>query len=276
MHLCYIDEAGSTGKDLASTQQPLFTMVGLLVSDEKWKKTEREYRAIVSKACGGAVPEGFELHACDLLAPDGQGPFTDWTREARNQLALDILELVDTRRHQLLLQVVHKRRMAAAEAPERVPLEVDWRDPWEVGFAAVLTMTEEFLRSGRTGSSSTGMVIIDHEPGYLDVVRSQARERQQTTGWRQTKKVMEIGYSAVSHANPMIQIADLVAFTIKKSAEADGRYGSSWPEPARAFYGQCRKIIWPRVEFKMLQFSRLAVPEAFTDYLKEIRSLRAA
>ena len=69
MHLCYIDEAGSTGKDLANVQQPVFVMAGLLVSDEKWKKTERESQRIIKSACGGTPPPGFELHAGDLLAP---------------------------------------------------------------------------------------------------------------------------------------------------------------------------------------------------------------
>lgn len=272
MHLCYIDEAGSTGKDLTSAQQPVFVMAGLLVSDEKWKKTERESQAIVRKACGGSPPSGFELHAGDLLAPKGQGPFVEWSRSDRNQLALDLLQLVADRKHQVLIQFVHKPRMAAAASPT-VPLPVDWKDPWEVALASLMTMTEEFLRSDRTGSSSTGMVVIDDDPAYLQVVRVHARDRQLATGWQQTRKVMEIGYSAVSHANPMIQLADLIAFTMKKWAASEAGYGSGWPAPAHAFFKQCRDIIWNRVEFKMLKFSKLSVPQSFTDYLIEVRKL---
>jgi hypothetical protein len=36
MHLCYVDEAGSTGKNFKDRQQPIFVMAGLLVSDERW------------------------------------------------------------------------------------------------------------------------------------------------------------------------------------------------------------------------------------------------
>ena len=273
MHLCYIDEAGSTGKDLASSQQPVFVMAGMLVSDERWRKTERETTSIVTAAFGGTLPTGFELHAGDLLAPQGQGPFTGWSRTSRNRLALDLLRLLQARNHQILVQLVHKPIMAAARAPA-VPLAIDWKDPWEVGFASVLTMSEEFLRSGRTGRSSSGMVIIDHEPQYLQVVRSHARDRQLATGWQQTKKVMEIGYSAVSHANPMIQLVDLVAFTMKKWAESEAGYGAGWPADAHTFFKECRDIVWPRVEFKMLKFAKLNVPVVFTDYLKEVRKLK--
>jgi hypothetical protein len=38
---------------------------------------------------------------------------------------------------------------------------------------------------------------------------------------------MEIGYSAVSHANPMIQLADVVAFTMKRWAMSQGGYRKS-------------------------------------------------
>jgi len=270
MHLCYVDEAGSTGKNLEDRQQPIFVMAGLLVSDEKWRKTEGEVRRIVKGAFHGTVPSDFELHACELLAPEGEGPFRGWERDRRNGLALDLLALVNTRRHQVLTQIVSKKKMASAEPPD-LHLGFDWKDPWEVSFAAVLTMAEEF-RSGRTGPSSTGMVVIDHEPNYLDVVRSQSRERQLSTGWKHVRKVMEIGYSAVSHANPMIQLADLIAFSMKKWAESQTDFGSGWPPAAKDFYQRCRDLVWDRVEFKMLKFSKLNVPDAFVGYLKEIWS----
>lgn len=140
-------------------------------------------------------PQDFELHASELLSPEGEGPFTGWDRGRRNALALDLLQLVDERRHQLLIQFVNKSRMAKTTPPDK-DFGFGWKDPWEVAFAAVLTMAEEFLRSTRTGRSSTGMVVIDHEPRYLEVVRAHSRGRQLAKGWQQVRKVMEIGYSA--------------------------------------------------------------------------------
>lgn len=270
MHLCYVDEAGSTGKNLEDRQQPVFVMAGLLVSDEKWRKTESEIRRIVKSAFDGNVPSEFELHACELLAPDGEGPFAGWARDRRNALALDLLSLVDERRHQVLMQAVNKGQMATAVPPDQ-DLGVDWKEPWEVSFAAVLTMAEEFLRSSRTGRSSTGMVVIDHEPNYLDVVRRQSRERRLSAGWKQVRKVMEIGYSAVSHANPMIQLTDLVAFSMKKWTESQMDFGAGWPPEAKDVFRCCRDLVWERVEFKMLKFGKLNVPDVFVEYLKEIR-----
>lgn len=273
MHLCYVDESGSTGKDLRNRQQPVFAMVGLLVSDEKWRKTERAMVDQLGKALEGQVPEGFELHASDLLAPAGQGPFQGWSRQKRNDLALSILDLLDERSHQVFLQQVHKPRMATATAPSR-DYGFDWKHPWDIGLAAMFTMFEEYLRSGRTGRSSTGMMIIDHEQASLALVRDRSKERRRAGGWRQLRKVMEIGYSVVSHANPMIQLADLVAYTMRKWAESEAGYGGSWPPEAHQFFNECRDRVWPRVEFKMLRFSKLNVPDDLVAYVKEIRTLR--
>ncbi len=38
MHFFYIDKAGNTGGNLATTQQLVFEMASLIVSDEKWRK----------------------------------------------------------------------------------------------------------------------------------------------------------------------------------------------------------------------------------------------
>jgi hypothetical protein len=274
VHLCYIDEAGTTGKSLTGVpQQPVFTMAGLLVSDEKWRKTEREIRQVISSEYGAPLPPNFELHASELLAPHGEGPFTGWTRDRRNSLALQVLKLIETRKHQVLLQWVVKRRMAAA-APPADDFGFDWKDPWELSFALALTMAEEFLQSSKTGSSSTGMVIIDHEPTYLEVVRAHSRDRQQASGWRKTNKVMEIGYSAASHANSLIQMTDLVAFTMKKWAESAAGLRADWPKEAHDFFSQCHDEIWPRVVFKTLKFTKLAVPDKLLNYVKETRAFK--
>ena len=54
------------------------------VSDEKWRKTESDVQLVIAQAFGGPPPQDFELHACELLAPEGEGPFTGWDHGRRN------------------------------------------------------------------------------------------------------------------------------------------------------------------------------------------------
>ena len=107
MHLCYVDEAGSTGKNLGDEQQPVFVMAGLLVSDERWRKTESEIRRITEAAFQGDLPSDFELHACELLSPEGEGLFAGWelsspfSPRARKVLELALREAVHLRHRQI-------------------------------------------------------------------------------------------------------------------------------------------------------------------------------
>lgn len=135
----------------------------------------------------------------------------------------------------------------------------------------MLTMFEDFLRGPDTGQSSAGLAIVDHEDEYVEFVRSHTCNRQASTGWRQVKKVVEIGYSATSHANPLIQLTDLVAFTYKKYSEIETPLATAWPAAAKTFFTQCKESIWSRVKLKQLSFQRLNVPAYAVEYAKAVR-----
>jgi hypothetical protein len=270
MHFLYIDEAGSTGEDLKAAQQPVFIMASLVVSDEKWRKTTRIIREKLEAYFNAELPAGFELHACELLSPDGEGPFAGHERDRRNKLALELLELIGTRGHYVFHVPVYKSKLEGLGAPEK-DFGFNWHHPWHFGFAMQITMFEEFLRGPDTGSTSTGLAIVDHEDAYVDFVRFHTGERQAVTGWKQLKKVVEIGYSASSHANPLIQLADLVAFTLKKYYELKNPMSENWPEPAKEFFTACRDSVWPRVKFKNPSFKKLNVHACMLDHAKAIR-----
>jgi Protein of unknown function (DUF3800) len=200
VHFLYIDEAGSTGADLTAKQQPVFVMASLVVSDEKWRKTNESVRSTLESYFDGPLAPGFELHACDLLSPAGNGPFTGHDRDKRSALAIDLLKLIAQRGHYLFHVPVYKSALANAEIPDHA-WGFDWRHPWQFAFSLHVTMFEEFLRGPATGSTSTGLVIVDHEDDCVDFVRQHTAVRQAKKGWQQLKKIVEIGYSAASHAN---------------------------------------------------------------------------
>lgn len=75
MHLVYIDETGTTGKKLRASGNDVFVMAGVVVSDEKWHKTHETMSKRIKAAFNESLPDSFELHAHELLAPDGAGPF---------------------------------------------------------------------------------------------------------------------------------------------------------------------------------------------------------
>lgn len=270
MHFLYIDEAGSTGTDLITPQQPVFVMAGLTVSDEKWKKTSVAVRDKLSAYFGATPPPGFELHACNLLSPLGEGPFAGHDRERRNALALELLGLIAERSHYILHVPIYKNTLAAAPAPAQA-WDFDWKHPWQFAFSFMVTMFEDYLRGPDTGATSTGLAIIDHEDQCVEFVRAHTAVRQAETGWRQLKKVVEIGYSASSHANPLIQLTDLAAFTLKKYYELETPMGAAWPGPAKDFFANCKNVLWPRVKYKKASFKKLRVHESMLEHARSTR-----
>lgn len=272
MHFLYIDEAGSTGADLGNAQQPVFVMASLTVSDEKWRKTSQAVKESLTAYMDAGLPADFELHAHELLSPNGAGPFAGHERERRNQLARSLLSLVGHRGHYIFHVPIYKQSLAAQAKPMK-DWGFDWHHPWHFAFSLQVTMFEDYLRSSATGSTSTGLAIVDHEDDYVNFVRSHTAARQQETGWKQLKKVVEIGYSASSHANPLIQLTDLTAFTLKKYYELDTPSGKKWPQPAKEFFEECRNIVWPRVQYKNLFFKKLNVHESMVEHAKAIRTL---
>lgn len=139
MHFFYIDEAGHTGKDLQNPEQPIFVMAAIAVSDEKWNRTDTEVAQIILDYFNEDVPQNFELHAEQLLSPNGDGPFENHTRIRRNQLANDILTKLDSRGHPIFICSIAKEHLDTIDIPDR-NLSFDWKDPWEISFDLLLTL----------------------------------------------------------------------------------------------------------------------------------------
>ena len=85
------------------------------------------------------------------------------------------------------------------------------------------------------------------------------------------KKVVEIGYSASGHANPLIQLTDVAAFTLKKYYELETGAAEQWPQPAKDFFVACRDATSPRMKFKNLSFNKLNVHTSLLGHAKAVR-----
>ena len=136
MHFFYADETGSTGKDLRNVQQPVFALGGISVRDQGWNQTHNELQSVIREYFAPQdVPPGFELHAHELLSPNGDGPFAGHDRERRSALVDKMLDLLEGRKHDVIVVVVDKAALADnhdADLSERPHLYLD--DPYALAF----------------------------------------------------------------------------------------------------------------------------------------------
>jgi hypothetical protein len=237
MHFYYIDESGCTGEDLNNAQQPVFVAGGIIVRDEGWNKTKEQFAAIINEYFGDHVPNGFELHAHDLLSPNGQGYFHGHQRDRRIALAHSILDLVAERVHQTCYLAVDKSKLSAAlEAELRSKAYLPRRAPYTLAYDYLVSVYEWFTKE-RLGRSARGMVIADTKVGYeADVATITHFRRFESPAKQRVKRLTEFTYAVDSHKNPMIQISDLVCFTTRKFLEVDAGYHEGWNADAKTAF----------------------------------------
>ncbi len=248
MHFYYLDETGDTGTDLLNAQQPIFVMGGLCISDEKWNPTQQKFAKLIGKYFGGTVPANFELHSHELLSPNGDGPFAGHTRARRNNLALDILNILVDHSHHVHLIAFCKKTLHASSCSLALPF--DPKNPYLLGFDYLITQFNDHVKY-KLGSSARGMLILDKkDQHHNDIERILYNRRLETILAHRVKWIVEFSYPIDSTKNPMIQISDLVLFCMRKFLEIEHGYANGWTQPAKDFFANCYNIIDKRLTIK--------------------------
>ena len=250
MHFFYLDETGCNGADLNPAQEPIFLLGGISVKDQGWVATTEALESVIKQYFEpDPVPQGFELHAHELLSPNGDGPFAGHQRARRNQLAFDLLDLLRERSHQVHLIAIDKIKLRN-DADGNEHNIFDARIPYLLGFDYLTTLINKHVKD-RLGHTARGIIILDKKPQFEEAVASITRFRRfEVPKTLRIKWLVEFSYSIDSQKHPMIQLSDLVIFCAKKFFELDRGYRPAWTQPAKDFYVQCFDKLYSRVSQK--------------------------
>jgi len=268
MHFYYLEEAGCTGRDLENREHPIFVLAGVSVRDDGWNGTQERLATVTSDYFGGATPNGFELHAEELLSPNGTGPFAGHDRARRNDLAKQVLGLLGDRSHHVHMIGIDKRKLAPQRKVDS--LLFDPKVPFLLAYDYLITYIDWFLGQ-RLGRSARGMIILDAKPEFLEDVESITRTRRfEGPKVHRIKRIVEFSYPPLTK-NPMVRLSGLVAYCSKKFLELENGCGARWPEEAKRFYAECYGLIDARIARKEL-VERGGHDAALNDLLREVRS----
>lgn len=269
MHFYYLDEAGCTGPDLNNREQPIFVLGGVSVRDEGWNITQKDFEKILSEYFDGNIPINFELHTEELLSPDGMGPFLNHERERRNNLAKGILNLLETRSHDVHIFAIEKKRMA--NEPCETEMTYDIRVPYLVAYDYLLTYINSFIKD-KLGRSARGMLIIDEKKQFNTEIEAITRFRRfEDTIAHRIKRIVEFSYPVDSRKNPMVQLSDLVVYCTKKFFEIEAGYRDNYSAEAKRFYAECFQIIDSRNRKKNLVERNGRNMEYLNNYLNAVQ-----
>ena len=270
MHFYYLDEAGCTGEDLNNDQQPIFVLGGVSVRDEGWNRTQEDFAKILSDYFSGNIPDNFELHAEQLLSPNGDGPFQNHDRERRNQLATTVLTLLNTRSHDVHIFAIEKQKLATEVCATEMTYNL--KAPYLVAYDYLLTHINWFVKE-RLGRSARGMLIIDAKEQFNHDIETITRFRRfEDTAAHRIKWIVEFSYPVDSEKNPMVQLSDLVVFCSKMFFEIEAGYRESYPAEAKRFFAECFEIIDSRNSKKTLVTRNGRNMEHLNNYLNAVQA----
>lgn len=270
MHFYYLDEAGCTGADLNNHEQPIFVLGGISVRDEGWINTQESYTQVIDEYFNGTVPQGFELHASDLLSPQGDGYFRNHDLQRRCDFARQLLNLLSDRSHDVHLYAIDKS--ALMQHTCNVPMIYNMSIPYLIAYDYMITYINWFVRE-RLGRSARGMLIIDVKEQFNEDIKKITHFRRFEESERnRVKWVVEFSYPVDSKKNPMIQLSDLVVFCTKKFLEIENGYRDDYPDEAKQFFAECYLTIHGRIPRKTIVAREEGSMAPLNNFLQNINS----
>lgn len=274
MHFYYLDEAGCNGRDLSNPESPIFVLGSLIVSDEKWNTTNEKFTEIISDYFQ-VVPNNFELHSEQLLSPDGDGPFAGHERERRNRLANEMLDLIVDKSHHTAYYAIDKNALADKLPPNiEIKAYLDFGAPYLISFDYLLSLFEWYTKD-KLGQSARALIILDEKEEFQDEIRSVVKyQKYEVPKSRRLKWIVEFSYPISSHSNPMVQLADLISYLIKKYLEIENGYRDEYSEEVKNIYRDFYSKIHQRLIRKQIKrYDERVRADSYYEFLDAIKSI---
>jgi len=248
MHFFYLDETGFDGANLHDEREPIFVLGGISIRNEGWMGTQQSFSKIIERYYNNLVPSNFELHANELLSPTGEGFFEGHDRERRNNLAVDVINILSSRKHDVHFFAIDKEELSKNVYFQNLP---EKPHPYLLAYDYLITAIDKYISN--KSKSARGMFIIDEQKQYdADIAKLMNYRRYDVKKKDRIKKIVEFSYSIDSRKNPMIQFSDIVIYIAKKFLEIELGYKPDYPQEAKRFYAECFSLFYDRCIVKII------------------------
>lgn len=229
MYLLYADESG----DLAGPDSNVFVVGGIAVHEDAVRPFAGEINQTINRYIGRHVGVGIEVHGSPMRG--GRGEWMRLSAGKRHGLA-----------HALLKHVVEWQHKGTGSEIQPFAIVIDRnhsQSPTETSYGELLFMFDNFLRAGRRdGDPHNGILIADRSryektlQAWVEIARAHTRPKGDP---RRLYALAETPFFVDSRSTRLMQIADLVAYSLYRGYNADDwNWANSLmpgllPEPAR-------------------------------------------
>ncbi|WP_457594682.1 DUF3800 domain-containing protein [Hydrogenimonas sp.] len=197
MYLLYADESGS----LADPNQDFFILSGIAVFERRTYWVEKDLIEI-SERFSPDDPFAIELHGSPMRS--GKECWRGKPPEERLQAAKDALELCKKHQIKLFAAVIHKPSASGI-------------DILELAFEQLSSRYDQFLqRLYRKGDPQRGIIILDKSSTEIQIQNMARSFKFDGHTWGKLRNFSEVPLFIDSKASKLMQLADLVAFAIKR------------------------------------------------------------
>lgn len=274
MHFFYIDETGCDGRKLNNPYEPIFVLGGIILRDEGWNKTHNDFSKIISDYFNGSIPSNFEFHSSDLFSPNGSGFFAGHSRDARNKLIHNLLDLLIIRKHHYYYFAVDKSKLNEYNIEYvRERKYLDLKTPYLLAYDYLITSYEKYTKE-KLGKSARAMVIIDEKDIFIDEIQIISRYRRfEGPEGKRVKWIAEFSFAVDSEKNTMIQLSDLLLFLTRKYLEIENGYKDTLSTNVKDVFRDFYRKINTRLIYRRVQQESGRYSNHYNDFIKDIACL---
>jgi len=218
MKFCYVDESG-TG------DEPYAVMVGIVVDALRMRPTKVDWDALLRRLEEIVRKPVEEIHTRDFYA--GNGPWRKINGPQRVAIIGSVMDWLGDRKHSLVYTAVDKAKFFA-EFPNDGRfdgIKTLWRF---LGLHLVLSIQKQHQRLKKNKGNT--VLIFDNEEReqarFTDLIVNPPDWTE--TYYGRTKKqdrldqIVDVPYFADSRDVPLLQVADFVAYFLRRYAELEG------------------------------------------------------
>ena len=219
MNFCYSDESG-TG------QEPIATMVGIVVDSSRMHLTKSDWNELLSDLSQMTGRKIVELHTADFYK--GNGVWRGIDGPTRANIITAVLNWLGDRKHHVVYASVSKSSYFEAVKARVIPEEVHtlWRF---LAFHLVLAI-QKYSQPEKASKGSTVLEFDNEdreESRFIDLVLNPPTWSDDY--YRRNKKrsqldqIIDVPFFADSKKVPLLQVADFLAFFLRRHAEIQER-----------------------------------------------------
>lgn len=215
MNLCYCDESGTGDEQIA-------VMVGIVVDCQRMHITKEHWGQLLDRLSGIIGKQVSEIHTRNFY--HGNGIWREMSGEQRAAYISSIFQWIADRKHEIVYSSVDKEMYHRNFSAQRVhdELNTHWRF---LGFHLVLAMQKHCQAEQKTKGHT--IFVFDNEERervrFTDIIMRPPKWSDEYYG--RTKKqaaldqVVDVPYFGDSQEVALIQLADFVAFFLRRYAE---------------------------------------------------------